>query len=624
VSESFPPDSGNLNRAFAIDRWCDEFEAEWKAGGSPRIEDYLARVADPDRPTLFAELIGLEVSYRRMRGETPGRDEYLVRFPGHEQPIHSLLPDPVRETTILSETGPHSDSEPASALPTVPGYEILGELGRGGMGVVYKARELALDRVVALKMLLAGAHAGRDQRARFLTEARTTAQLHHPDIVQIHAVGEAGGLPYLALEFVAGGSLKGKLDCERLSPADAATVVERLARAVAYAHERSIVHRDLKPGNVLLTETGEPKLTDFGLAKLTDAAGITRSQTGCGTPHYMAPEQARDAKNVGAAADVYALGVILFEALTGRVPFSGESDLAVLSKVANEEAPSPRVLRPEVPRELDAICLTCLEKAPDARYPSAAVLAEELANFLAGRPLVHTRRRGSDGHPDRLVVGIDPNCPPYAFREGGRLTGFDVDLAGELAARLGLSVEYLERDWRDWDDMRRQLDAREVDILISAVTVTDQRKREVAFVEYAHDPLVFTARSGSGLRGKTDLVGKTVAVQAGTSAHSAVERLQRGGAGFKQILTYPSTPEPFAAVRDGVADLTLDHQLIARYFCRSGLELMGLVGYSLSPEPLAIALRKEDQVRKAQIEEVLAAMKEDGTYGDLQAKWAGQ
>jgi polar amino acid transport system substrate-binding protein len=197
-----------------------------------------------------------------------------------------------------------------------------------------------------------------------------------------------------------------------------------------------------------------------------------------------------------------------------------------------------------------------------------------------------------------------------------------VDLAREIAARLGRKVRHVECGWASWDEMLNRLDAREVDALISAVTMTEERKRQVAFVEYARDPLVFAARPGSGIRGKADLKGKVVAVQEGTSAHAAAERLQRGGAGFTRIETCRSTPEPFALVREGRADLTLDHGLIARSESRDGtLEVLGPVGQILDPEPLGIALRKDARALRVAIEEALGAMREDGDLARIQDRW---
>jgi serine/threonine protein kinase len=268
---------------------------------------------------------------------------------------------PLRDT--LPCVGPETSS------PTVPGYEILRELGRGGMGVVYKARHLGLDRIVALKMILVGEYAGAQERARFRSEAETVARLQHPNIVQIHEVGEQGGRAFFSLEFAAGGSLAQKIAAAPPSEAEAAGLVETLARAMHAAHERGVVHRDLKPANVLLTADGTPKIADFGLAKRLDAdARHTRSGAVLGTPSYMAPEQASGKGGaVGPPADVYALGAILYELLTGRPPFRADTPWDTVVLVLTEDPVPPSRLRARVPHDLETICLMCLEKEPAKR-----------------------------------------------------------------------------------------------------------------------------------------------------------------------------------------------------------------------------------------------------------------
>ncbi|MEO6809694.1 MAG: serine/threonine-protein kinase, partial [Isosphaeraceae bacterium] len=278
---------------------------------------------------------------------------------------------------------------PKRAAPAVPGYEVFGELGRGGAGVVYLARHLMLNRVCALKMILAGAHADAVQSIRFLGEAEAVARLQHPNIIQIHHIGEAGGLPFLELEYVDGGSLDTCLDGTPWPARRAADLVEHLARAVAEAHRLGIIHRDLKPANVLMTADGTPKITDFGLAKtLSIDSGLTRTESIMGSPAYMAPEQAEGhAKDVGPLADVYALGVILYELLTGRPPFQAPTVLQVLEQVKTTEPVPPSRLVPGVPRDMETIALKCLEKVASRRYGSAEALAEDLGRFLAGRPI---------------------------------------------------------------------------------------------------------------------------------------------------------------------------------------------------------------------------------------------
>jgi WD40 repeat protein len=255
------------------------------------------------------------------------------------------------------------------------------------MGVVYRARQVQLNRLVALKMLLSGAHASPEEVARFKAEAESIARLQHPHIVQIHEVGEAGGCPYLALEYADGGSLADRLRGTPLPAHEAAALMETLTRAVHAAHQAGVVHRDLKPANVLLTADGTPKVTDFGLAKRLDAATLhTQSGALLGTPDYMAPEQA-EGKPAGPGTDVHALGAVLYQLLTGRPPFVAETPLDTLLRVRLDEPVSPSVLQPKLPRDLVTICLKCLQKAPARRYPSALALADDLRRFLAGEPI---------------------------------------------------------------------------------------------------------------------------------------------------------------------------------------------------------------------------------------------
>jgi WD40 repeat protein len=257
------------------------------------------------------------------------------------------------------------------------------------MGVVYRATQAGLNRVVALKMILSGAHAGPGERARFQAEAQAVARLQHPNVVQIHEVGEHDGRPYFSMEFCEGGSLADRLLGTPQPARPSAELTEVLARAVQAAHARGIVHRDLKPANVLLAADGTPKITDFGLAKRLDAGtGGTATGSVLGTPSYMAPEQAEGkVREVGPAADVYALGAVLYELLTGQPPFRAATPLDTVLQVVSEEPVPPRRLQPRVPRDLETVCLTCLQKDPGKRYASAQALADDLRRFLDGIPI---------------------------------------------------------------------------------------------------------------------------------------------------------------------------------------------------------------------------------------------
>jgi WD40 repeat protein/tetratricopeptide (TPR) repeat protein len=346
--------------------------------------------------TVLADLVSLW-QRRRAEGQTATPAELCGDHPELltelEQRIAGLermdnLAGAMNQTmTLRTLVAAQTPAAPAH-WPNVAGYEILGELGRGGMGVVYKARQTQLGRIIALKMILAGGHASDEGLTRFRIEAKAIARLQHPYIVQIHEVGEHDGLPYFSLEFCAGGSLDKKLGGTPLPPLEAAKLVQKLAQAMQAAHEKGVVHRDLKPANVLLAEDGSPKVTDFGLAKRLDEAVQTVSGALIGTPPYMAPEQVGGQKGtVGPAVDVYALGAILYECLTGRPPFLAPTTLETLRKVASEEPVPPSQLQLRTPRDLETICLKCLQKEPTKRYASAQDLAEDLQRFQDGEPI---------------------------------------------------------------------------------------------------------------------------------------------------------------------------------------------------------------------------------------------
>jgi WD40 repeat protein/predicted Ser/Thr protein kinase len=279
-----------------------------------------------------------------------------------------------------------------SASPTderaPAGFVIEKELGRGGMGVVYLARHTRLDRLCALKMILAAEHADSAQRERFDKEAQAIARLQHENIVRVFEIGEHNQQPFMALEFCEGGSLDKKLRTQQPTPREAATLVRTLALGMQAAHEARVIHRDLKPGNILLAADGTPKVTDFGLARKLDEDGATRTGVIAGTPSYMPPEQARGDKELGPAVDIWALGAILYECLTGRPPFKAATSMETLRQVLDNEPVAVQQLNPSVPRDLETICLKCLQKDPRRRYGSARELAADLGRFLNGEPIV--------------------------------------------------------------------------------------------------------------------------------------------------------------------------------------------------------------------------------------------
>jgi tetratricopeptide (TPR) repeat protein/tRNA A-37 threonylcarbamoyl transferase component Bud32 len=426
-SSQLPPGlAGRLNPV------CDRFEAQWQAGGVPRWEDFLPLVGEPDRPALLRELLELEVYYRGRRGEPASSEDYRRRLLGHADLIRAAFAPPhgpaavpltpaaqeaaarvdpintedyapppapggtqdyVAEAAGLPPNGQSAAGElPGTSEPgvVVPGYDILSQLGRGAMGVVYKARQHKPSRIVALKMIRWGPHADAHEIARFQAEAEAVAQLRHPNIVTLYEFGQHEQIPYFTLEFVPGGSLEDRLRQGPLQPRTAAALVEQLARGMnhAHAHERGIVHRDLKPANILLEEDGTPRITDFGLVKRVDTdAQLSEIGAVVGTASYMAPEQARASRDVGPPADTYALGAVLYACVTGRPPFQGPSWLDTLRLVAGTEPVPPSRLQPKLPRDLETICLKCLQKEPTRRYRTAVDLADDLRRFLDGKPI---------------------------------------------------------------------------------------------------------------------------------------------------------------------------------------------------------------------------------------------
>jgi serine/threonine-protein kinase len=339
-----------------------------------RLDSYVADLQagrEPDRRLLdehpeMAPVLDCLDALERLAPDKPLADDVPTL---HLGPPEAISPSPPAEGTTFGK------------------YVLLEEVGRGGMGVVYKARQAGLDRVVAVKMILSGALASADQVSRFRAEARAAAGLEHEHIVAVFDADEIHGQPYFAMQYVAGPSLARVLKGGPLSAEQAARCVAGVARAVAHLHAHGVVHRDLKPSNILLDDTGKPYVTDFGLVKMLAGDGhVTSTNAILGTPAYMAPEQAAGrTAEVGPLSDVYSLGAVLYETLTGRAPFQAETQLDLLVQVLESEPVRPRQLNPGVPHALELICLKCLDKDPSQRYASAAALAQDLDHFLMGK-----------------------------------------------------------------------------------------------------------------------------------------------------------------------------------------------------------------------------------------------
>ncbi len=417
-------DELSVAEARRLEAVCRAFEAAWSSGVRPKIEDELPSNPGPFRDALAWELLALEWELRKDRGEQPKATEYLSRFPDQASVIARLfgatspalapttefddratLPmtlklstghtarisdDPQGSMTTLGLGEPPWSTRTLEGPQAFGGYKLLSEIARGGMGVVYRALQVDLNRHVALKLILSGSLASDANVQRFHAEAEAAAQLDHPHIVPIYDVGEQDGHPYFTMKLIDGGNLAGVVPRLVEKPREAARIVSKVARAVHYAHQRGILHRDLKPQNILIDPQGEPHVTDFGLAKrIGGESSLTLSGAVMGTPSYMPPEQASGRRNeVATTSDVYSLGAILYELLTGKAPFQTESVMETLRQVLERDPERPRNVNPQVPPDLETICLKCLEKDARKRYPTAEALAEDLERWLLGETIL--------------------------------------------------------------------------------------------------------------------------------------------------------------------------------------------------------------------------------------------
>jgi hypothetical protein len=457
-----PPSLSASSRLAAI---CERFEAAWSEGESPQLEDFLEQGSGVERPALLRELIRLDIRQRGRRGESPSYDRYRLRFPEASDWIDSLAAESTRDAGDLAEpptpaaspaaepgTGPASATEPL--LPALGPHELRGEIGSGGMGVVYRAWDLLLGRMVALKMLRGSLLSSPGSVQRFCREAQAAARVRHPHLLPVISIGLFQGQPCFTMPYLPGDTLAHRVK-QPWTPRQAAALLEKVARGVAAAHAEGIVHRDLKPSNILFDDQGEPLVADFGLAKFFSEQGVEITVPGqvMGTPAYMSPEQVCAAHDrVGPASDVWSLGVILYLLLTGQRPFPGEQRDEVFERIRNHSPRPPSQIRRDVPPELESLVLVCLDKDPARRYPTAAELADDLARWLCGEP-IRARPAGWRRHRRAitraalaavLLAGLLGGVWWFSLRNGGPT---ETDSGDKVVQPLGASeVIELTRD----------------------------------------------------------------------------------------------------------------------------------------------------------------------------------
>jgi serine/threonine protein kinase/ABC-type amino acid transport substrate-binding protein len=608
---------------------------------------------------------------------------------------------PKREEADTVSTSDQADPPQAARLDSLadfvglPGYTLECVLGQGGMGVVFRAVELGLKRVVAVKMLRAGSQAGVTEVERFRIEVEAAARLDHRHIVPIYHVGEHRGHHYFTMKLVEGGSLatrqaefslaRSRLPAGKAGQGDSgspsitapaerqvklATLMAKVARAVQCAHDQGILHRDLKPGNILLDLAREPHVADFGLAKRVDGdSSLTQTGAILGTPSYMPPEQASGKKQLTPAADVYSLGAILYELLTGRPPHKAETPVETIIQVMHDDPPRPSTLNRAVPRDLETICVKALAKDPTARYASAGALADDLERFAAGQPIkarparwferawrrcrrnpivagltlsvlalaltlgmmVYRSAPTSDGSLNRvkaageLVIAIDTGFAPMTFLQDDRPVGFEIDVSREVASRLGVRATYRPVEW-SWRDVVAGLGTGHCDMVIAAWNITADRAQDVGFVEYLRLTQVFVCRAGApAVRNEKDLDGKVVIIGENTVQHRYVKGLKDRGLPIKEIRFPPEGVAGTAAVwvKQGLGDVTLLEKPVALYEARRDPEIVvtGEVGHSMNPEPLGMVLRKQDRQLQEAAAAAIRAMQDDGTFARILQTW---
>lgn len=472
-----------------IETVCLEFEAAWKKGERPRIEDHLGTAQGAERRELFRELLLLDVDYRSRGEEHPSEDEYRARFPQDSQLVSDVFEE-LSTGAALSETSPYA-SAPGSRRQTFPcqfgDYELLEVLGEGGMGIVYRARQRTPDRIVALKIihpdrLAAGGSEKREKAIeRFRAETQAAASLEHGHIVPVYEVGQIEDQPFFSMRHIQGRGLEEVLRDGPLDGRDAAALLKPVAQALHYAHGRDIVHRDIKPRNILVDTDGQPHVADFGLAKsFAGAQDLTQTAEAIGTPAYMSPEQAEGPAEVDSRTDVYSLGATLYELLTGRPPFRAATAVQTQRQVVENEPVPPRQLNPAIDRDLETICLKCLEKEPVKRYTTAKEVAEEFTRYQQGRPIqarpiTPVTRAWRWCRRNRLVAGLGALAGSLllVLAIGGPIVaGHQAALRRQALRETGRAERALDEANRQWRraeaDFKLALDA--VDRMLTRVS----------------------------------------------------------------------------------------------------------------------------------------------------------